>query len=288
MSPLRPYHLASTLPVLVTYAGLSTLILLHPHLPPSLLAPLTLLAIVASLLTLRRPLRRSLDLLPPIDSETLHHIKEHPLLRRLPHADQQRLLRNCRYFLAEHTISFIPERPPNPKARAIIAVNACLLTLHLPFVEYNANAEIIVYPTAFDPDHDPDAPNDHQGLFHEQGPILFSEEDLLRSLPPRAENPALHEFVHALDFLSGSTDGLPPTFPATWRQLLRQYARDPRQNRALTRQLPPAAFDDEAEFLAYVTEVFFEQPHALRNASPHIYLALTSVYHQSPHLLTPE
>jgi Mlc titration factor MtfA (ptsG expression regulator) len=125
---------------------------------------------------------------------------------------------------------------------------------------------------------------------HVSGPVVLAWDRVLRdgTHPHNGHNLVYHEFAHKLDTLDGHADGTPPL--ATREQRERWHSVCERvflDLRARAERGEPTFLDDygatnEAEFFAVVTEHFFDQPRALRDAEPELYEVLSAFYRQDP------
>lgn len=101
--------------------------------------------------------------------------------------------------------------------------------------------------------------------------------------PEDGRNTVVHELAHQIDMLDGTADGTPPLEPpelGRWGHAfeaayLEQKARAARGEKSLLRDY---AITNEAEYFAVAAEVFFEKPHALKEALPDVYVSLASFF----------
>jgi MtfA peptidase len=94
------------------------------------------------------------------------------------------------------------------------------------------------------------------------------------------QNTAIHEFVHLVDKMDGSFDGVPEIvlerkYIERWKQLIdatitqmKQYGSDINMYGA----------SNTVEFFAVISEYFFEQPLLLKNNHPQLYDMLARIY----------
>jgi Mlc titration factor MtfA (ptsG expression regulator) len=149
----------------------------------------------------------------------------------------------------------------------------------------------------------------------QQGQVILSWQDVLDGarVPDDGHNVVLHEFAHQLDQETGAANGAPllgsRAAHARWARVMRrefaglqarQRARDAVREHAQAgwawsgqspEPAPAPPPDDlisdygatnEAEFFAVVTEVFYEQPHALGARHPELFALLRDYYRVDP------
>lgn len=120
-----------------------------------------------------------------------------------------------------------------------------------------------------------------------RGPVILSWNDVLATGRRQnyARNVVVHEFAHQLDMRNGShPDGIPVIESASqaqrWQAVLE---RDWQRLRHMCAQGEPGILDcygttNQAEFFAVASEVFFEEPMALRDQWPEFYALLEQFY----------
>ena len=132
-----------------------------------------------------------------------------------------------------------------------------------------------------------DAPLAAHGHTSVRGPVYIAWDAVERELrtPHRHGNVILHEFAHKIDALNGTFDGTPRLATA---EQLREWVEVCTAELALLRRggsggvLRAYAATNPSEFFAVATEVFFEQPLALRAQKPRLYDVLAGFYGQDP------
>ncbi|ADB39379.1 zinc-dependent peptidase [Spirosoma linguale] len=97
-------------------------------------------------------------------------------------------------------------------------------------------------------------------------------------------NTGIHEFVHLLDKVDGSTDGLPAYLLEKdhikpWLQLIHRSIRDIKANQS---DIDPYGITNEAEFFAVVSEYFFKRPDLLEKKHPELFARLEEIFRQNP------
>ncbi|HSW07165.1 zinc-dependent peptidase [Aquabacterium sp.] len=226
-----------------------------------------------------------------------------PLVARLPVPLQLRLKGLIQAFLAEVPIIGCGGLTVSDEMRVTIAAQACLLLLGrhrggTPVSHFPNLRQVLLYPGAFVVER---AAPQAGGVLQEQRRTLAGESwqqgqvilswDAVRdgaALPDDGQNVVLHEFAHQLDQETGAANGA-PLMPGTAH--LRQWAAvfstafaelQQRLQQGEPGCLGPYAASSEAEFFAVATEVFFEQPRALRQEYPALHDVLTAYYGLQP------
>jgi MtfA peptidase len=178
-----------------------------------------------------------------------------------------------------------------------IAMSAAVLILGLDTDYFAKVTSIIVHPTTFsipgpratsirgmlDDGSRPLLGEAHQG----RGPILLAWDQVRRGARHRGDghNVVLHEFAHKMDMLDGVVDGTPllPNQAALdrWIEVCTAELRLMRRGEAGP-LLDDYGATDPGEFFAVATEVFFDNPVALREGKPDLYEVLAGYYRQDP------
>jgi Mlc titration factor MtfA (ptsG expression regulator) len=181
------------------------------------------------------------------------------------------------------------------EVRVTIAGQAALLVLGFPGYEYPNVRTIVVHATTIRlPGQrysvvEGTQSNADLALFgqsDEDGTVYLVWDELLANArhPERGHNLVYHEFAHTLDRANGTVDGIPPMEPEArdrWTEVCnREYDR--LQHGVDDPLLRSYAGVNQAEFFAVVTEVFFDQPVAMREQKPDLYDVLRDFYGQDP------
>ena len=218
------------------------------------------------------------------------------------HAVRERVV----LFLEDKGIVGAHDFAVTPLMRVVIAIQACVLILHLEPDAYAGWNNVIVYPDEFRPriEYEDEAGvvhvRDHEiaGEAWEGGPVLLSWADVERSrdFATAGMNLVIHEFAHKLDMRNGAPDGVPALRAgmnvSAWRRVAEAaYAdfvrRVEQWERAgepddMTPLIDPYAADAPEEFFAVCSEVFFAAPEILRAEYPDYYAQLARYYGQDP------
>jgi Mlc titration factor MtfA (ptsG expression regulator) len=213
----------------------------------------------------------------------------------LPPDLQRQLKRHIQVFVAEKPFIGCRGQLITDELRVTIAAQACLLLLaHARPDYYPKLRQILVYPDVFVVQRERPlgsgvVQEQRQAMSGEswaQGQVIVSWSEALAGAadPDDGQNVVLHEFAHQIDQDNGVADGRPWRPSAAKR---RRWAAVMGAAFERLRDEPSALIDaygasDPAEFFAVVTELFFEQPHALATEAPAVYRELVELYRVDP------
>ncbi|KTG16871.1 MULTISPECIES: M90 family metallopeptidase [unclassified Guyparkeria] len=182
-------------------------------------------------------------------------------------------------------------------AQLRIAALAVLPVLGLGLDWLKAIRSVIVYPDAFEVDHEE---MDEAGVVHEvrdlrageawsHGTLVLSWADIEAGLDPEvATSVVVHEIAHFIDGANGAENGFPPLHKDQDR---RRWTEDfqaafERLNSCLDADREPAidpyAATNPAEFFAVLSEYFFRLPEELAHFDIRLYRHLAAFYGQDP------
>ncbi len=215
-----------------------------------------------------------------------------PLLDHLSADERDKLRDLAILFLHDKSFLGAHDLVVSEEMKQLIALQACLPILHLGIDWYSEWTTIIIYPAGFAPER---TVIDEFGLAHttrselsgeawHRGPVILSWEHTENAGIKDGHNVVIHEFVHKLDMLNGAADGFPPMHKdisaASWTTVFTSAYEDFQRN-------PKPGLDRygataPAEFLAVMSEVFFEQPDTLKAAYPDVYKSLSRFFRQDP------
>jgi Mlc titration factor MtfA (ptsG expression regulator) len=217
-----------------------------------------------------------------------------PFLAHLSAAERRQLRALVVAFLDTKEFHGAHDLQVNNEMRLDIALQACLLVLHLGLEQYADWVGIVVYPGDF---VIPRQYMDELGIVHEYddavlgeawegGPVLLSW--FAAGEAPSGVNIVLHEFAHKLDMRSGTADGMPSLSSAearrAWRAAFEPAYSDfcQRVDSGEDTLLDPYAAEAPAEFFAVMSEAFFEAPDLLLGEYPAVYQQLREFFGQNP------
>jgi Mlc titration factor MtfA (ptsG expression regulator) len=221
-----------------------------------------------------------------------------PLYSRLPQELRRRLDGLINQFVAEKEFVGCGGLTVTLEMRLAVASQACLLVANRSWHVYDELFSILIYPAAFIA---PQELRDAAGVVHRREQVLtgqawdthriiLSWEDVQAATISEndAYNVVFHEFAHYLDAEEGGVDGAPMLSDAEhyerWASVMnmefdRLRAAAARGEPTL---LDPYGAENEGEFFAVSTEVFFEQPRRMREEHPALYAELMGYYRLDP------
>lgn len=220
-----------------------------------------------------------------------------PLLERLNNEELNRLRDLAVLFIHGKKFVGVQGQVLTGNMALLIALQACLPILNLGIKWYRGWQTILVYPAAFkakstevDPVTGVAREVNHAlaGQAWQRGGVILSWNDTVNAGVIDGHNLVIHEFVHKLDMLNGRADGFPPlrhgmsvadwtkSFTESFTDFTKKVAKG--SNTTLDRY----GATSPAEFIAVVSEVFFETPKVLKKAYPDVYDNLVLFYGQNP------
>ena len=179
--------------------------------------------------------------------------------------------------------------------RVMIAAQAAILILELPDDSYRLVRTILVHPTTVMLHGERHLgggimsrePTPILGLAEHRGPVLITWDTVRNDArhPGTGHNVVFHEFAHQLDMLDGTVDGTPPLATPEqfdrWVEVCTEvYDRVVAGEAGAS--LSSYAGVNPGEFFAVATEVFFDDPVALRAEHRDLYGVLCDFYRQDP------
>lgn len=159
--------------------------------------------------------------------------------------------------------------------RITIAARAAFVVLKLDPSCLDPVREILVYPDDYTHPEDEDS---IAGEVHEWGVMVLSWKSVQEgiSYPRRGFDPVFHEIAHVLDVGQNGRPrvrGLP--------QAVRKHFERLRDAKAPERDIiDEYGAENEGEFFAVATEVFFQTPRRLKKQLPNLYRLMVQFYGQ--------
>ena len=118
----------------------------------------------------------------------------------------------------------------------------------------------------------------------QDGTVILSKPDLERAFDglPHKGNVGIHEFVHMLDKEDGVIDGVPELllehqYIAPWLHEIKEEIKRIERGKS---DINAYALTNNAEFLAVVSEYFFDNPEKFKNRHPELYQRLSAIFKQ--------
>lgn len=162
--------------------------------------------------------------------------------------------------------------------RLLIGAAAVIPTFYIHDWEYVNLREVLVYPGNFNTDFDQ---HGHErmisgmvGTGAMQNVMILSKWEIRQGFINGSShhNTAIHEFVHLIDKMDGTLDGVPELllerkYVARWKELLDITMEEIRRGQS---DINPYGATSAVECFPVIAEYFFEQPEAFRSAHPEL------------------
>jgi Mlc titration factor MtfA (ptsG expression regulator) len=170
--------------------------------------------------------------------------------------------------------------------RVLIGAAAVIPVYYIPDWEYVNLKEILVYPGNFNTDFEQQG---HErmisgmvGTGHLQNVMILSKWELRQGFINRGNNrnTAIHEFVHLIDKMDGTLDGVPEIllerkYVAQWQQLMQLTMEQIRRGES---DIDAYGATSAVECFAVVAEYFFESPGQFRSSHPELNEMLQRIF----------
>jgi Mlc titration factor MtfA (ptsG expression regulator) len=168
----------------------------------------------------------------------------------------------------------------------LIASGAIIPVFAISDWQYINLHEVLLYPGAFNEDFDQggsDRPIAGMvGTGAMQHVMIITKWQLRQGFinEQEARNTAIHEFVHLIDKMDGTMDGIPEIilerkYKERWKNLMDTTIR---QMKNYGSDIDMYGAESPVEFYAVVSEYFFEQPVVLKTNHPDLYEMLERIY----------
>ena len=170
--------------------------------------------------------------------------------------------------------------------RVLIGAAAVIPVYYINDWEYVNLREVLVYPGNFNTEFEQEG---HErmisgmvGTGHLQNVMILSKWELRQGFinSQSNRNTALHEFIHLVDKMDGTLDGVPELllerkYLAQWKQLIDQTMLDVRNG---VSDIDAYAATSPVECFAVISEYFFEQPEAFQANHPGLNVLLQRIF----------
>lgn len=205
--------------------------------------------------------------------------------RQLDEAGKRQFEKRIEQFLADVKITGVNAEVEDLD-QLLIASGAVIPVFAIPDWQYINLQEILLYPGSFNQDFD-------QGGFDRyiagmvgtgamQHKMILTKWQLRQGFINNqdAHNTAIHEFVHLVDKMDGTMDGVPEII------LERKYVREWKnimdstiwQMKTYGSDIDMYGATNHAEFFAVISEYFFEQPALLKANHAEVFAMLVRIY----------
>lgn len=172
--------------------------------------------------------------------------------------------------------------------RLLVASSAVIPIFGFENWQYKNLTNVLLYPDTFNQDFQFEGGERNimgmVGSGYMNGQMILSQAALRHGFSKSAgkENTGIHEFVHLLDKSDGATDGIPENLMAheytlPWVKMMHEEIGRIEDNKS---DINPYAITNQAEFLAVISEYFFEKPEILKDKHPDLYYMLSRIFGQ--------
>ena len=196
----------------------------------------------------------------------------------------QEFLLNCRITGVETSVDL--------SDKLLIASSAIIPILPFPDWKYINLSEVLLYPGHFDENFKTGNGSKRimgmVGTGYMEGKIILSKKALHKGFENVSDkkNTAIHEFVHLIDKMDGSTDGIPELlldkqYTIPWLDSVKKKIEEIYENNS---DINPYGATSKTEFFAVISEYFFEKPALLSKKHPELYLILEKIFKQKMRL----
>jgi Mlc titration factor MtfA (ptsG expression regulator) len=170
--------------------------------------------------------------------------------------------------------------------RVLIGAAAVIPVFFIPDWEYVNLREVLVYPGNFNIDFDQQG-SDRMisgmvGSGALQNVMILTKWELRQGFINSTgnRNTAIHEFVHLIDKMDGTLDGVPELllerkYIQQWQQLIQLTME---QIRSGDSDIDAYGATSPVECFAVISEYFFEQPELFRSAHPELFSMLRRIF----------
>ncbi|NOX85161.1 MAG: zinc-dependent peptidase [Chlorobi bacterium] len=211
--------------------------------------------------------------------------------RNLPDERKKDFEERVKRFLAEKSVHGV-DTVINDTDKLLVAASAIIPVFNFPYFRYPNVREVLIYPGSFDEKFRTDNQSEQRNILgmvgdgFMNGVVVLSKPDLEAAFDGmrHRKNVGIHEFVHLIDKADGAVDGVPEvlfnhSYTLPW---LKEIRREMRKIRDGHSDINPYALTNDAEFLAVVSEYFFDNPEKLKHRHAELYRYLTEIFQQKP------
>jgi Mlc titration factor MtfA (ptsG expression regulator) len=190
-------------------------------------------------------------------------------------------------FLLNFRITGI-ETSVDAEDKLLVASSAVIPIFKFDDWRYTDLQEVLLYPSMFNEKFDTEGPDRNitgmVGSGYMEGKMILSKPALKHGFKNESDkkNTAIHEFVHLIDKIDGSIDGIPSLllekqYSIPWIDLINQKIDEIFEGQS---DINPYGGTNRAEFFSVVSEYFFERPKLLEKNHPGLYELLERIFKQ--------
>ena len=251
-----------------------------------------LLALAAVILffVLRSPKKPSGKGISLSDEEINSNLSENVLFyKKLNEADQVAFIERTKTFLNEVYIEGVNVTITDLD-KLLVASSAIIPVFNFPDWRYSNLSGVLLYPDNFNSDLGYSSKEKDRMISGMVGTgkldkhMILSIKALRLGFSNKTDksNTAIHEFVHLIDGLDGSIDGVPDRlieheYSIPWIKLIQKGMADIHNESS---DIRPYGGVSQSEFFAVASEYFFERPNLMKRKHPELWKAFNSFFGQ--------
>jgi len=173
--------------------------------------------------------------------------------------------------------------------RVLIAAGAIIPVFKFRQWYYRGLIEVHLYPDKFQVPNSDKMANGLVGWGAMEGKMMLSKKALHHGFddPTDGKNIAIHEFVHLFDKADGEVDSVLESVMdeddiEPWLYIIQSKMNEINEGKS---DIRPYGGVNQSEFLAVVSEYFFEKPEQMKTEHPGLYNAMDSFFNPPKELL---
>ena len=211
--------------------------------------------------------------------------KEVPFYNALSTEEKARFEFKISEFLLNCRVTGI-ETEIDDSDRLLVAASAVIPIFAFPNWKYSNISEVLIYPKMFNQEFETEGDERNVlgmvGNGYMNGMMILSKPALRHGFKNESDkkNTAIHEFVHLIDKMDGTIDGIPSVllerqYTIPWMDLMNQKIEEIYEGES---DINPYGGTNRAEFFSVVSEYFFERPKLLEKNHPKLYALLEEIF----------
>jgi len=188
-------------------------------------------------------------------------------------------------FLLNHRVTGVSVKIDEVD-KVLCAASAIIPIFRFPEWRYTNLVEVLIYPNHFDDQFNTEGEERNilgmVGTGYMEGKMILSQMALHKGFENSTDkrNTAIHEFIHLIDKMDGTVDGIPSVLMQNqssipWLSLIHDKMDEIHKDKS---DIDPYAGTSKSEFLPVVSEYFFERPKLLASKHPRLYEALEAFF----------
>ena len=199
--------------------------------------------------------------------------------------EKARFEKRIQEFLLNYRITGIKTNVSD-EDKVLIASSGIMPIFKFPKWRYSNLSEILLYSATFNDDYETKGKGRNilgmVGNGPMEGIMILSKPALHLGFDNDSDkkNTALHEFIHLIDKMDGSIDGIPSLlierpYVLPWLDLIKKKIDEIYEGKS---DLNPYGATNEIEFFAVASEYFFERPKLMADKHPKLYAMLEDIF----------